>query len=90
VLGLTPSSSHAERSYSEREKTHTALRNRLGHEMVMCLMFTTWNPRLFNHLDTMVPDFFEDVSCAVQEDRDAYEHSGLVEQAFTQQFGARR
>jgi hAT family C-terminal dimerisation region len=79
VLGLTPSSCHAERSFSEQKNTHTALRNRLGHETVMRLMFTTWNLRLLNHLDTMVPDFFDDVLSTVHENHDAYEHSGPVE-----------
>jgi hypothetical protein len=77
VLGLTPSSCHAGRFFSEQKNTLTTLRSRLGHEKIVRPMFTTSNLRLLNHLDTT--EFFDDVLSAVQEDQDACEHSGPVE-----------
>jgi hypothetical protein len=89
VLGLKPLSCHVKRSFSERKNTHTALRNRLGHETEMCLMFPTWNLRLLNHLNTMVPNFFDDVLCAVRDDQDAYELSDRSSKTRTLHFDAR-
>jgi hypothetical protein len=61
LLSLSPSSCHAERSFSIQESIHTLKRNRLSHSTVQKLLYCNINLRLLDEISCGVPDFYDSV-----------------------------